>query len=152
MTLSEKSGEGAVGSDLAISETEFLSTAQNRHLRLKADLVVLPIMVIASTLAFLDKVIFPFSCSNKFHVSNFVIRTGWRTRQCMASRKTRTWKARNTAGWAQSSTLDILVWSFQSCGSSQKCQSANMLEPCCFAGELVCVAWRAANPLPDWQR
>lgn len=41
---------------LTISETEVLSEEQSKRLRLKADLVVLPIMVIASTLAFLDKV------------------------------------------------------------------------------------------------
>ena len=42
---------------LTVSETEVLSEEQSKRLRLKADLVVLPIMVIASTLAFLDKVI-----------------------------------------------------------------------------------------------
>jgi hypothetical protein len=54
--MSERNLEAPVDGDLTISETEILSEEQNKRLRLKADLIVLPIMVIASTLAFLDKV------------------------------------------------------------------------------------------------
>jgi hypothetical protein len=55
--MSERNLEAPID-DLTISETGVLSEEQNKRLRLKADLVVLPIMVIASTLAFLDKVRF----------------------------------------------------------------------------------------------
>lgn len=53
--MSERNLEAPID-DLTISETEVLSEEQSKRLRLKADLVVLPLMVIASTLAFLDKV------------------------------------------------------------------------------------------------
>ncbi|KUL83733.1 hypothetical protein ZTR_08642 [Talaromyces verruculosus] len=52
--MSERNLEAPID-DLIISETEVLSEEQNKRLRLKADLVILPLMVITSTLAFLDK-------------------------------------------------------------------------------------------------
>ena len=55
--VSERNLEAHVNG-FTISEAEILSEEQNRQLRLKADLVVLPVMVVASTLAFLDKVCF----------------------------------------------------------------------------------------------
>lgn len=48
--------------DSTVSGTGILSEEENKRLRLKADLVVLPIMVITSTLAFLDKVTHAASC------------------------------------------------------------------------------------------
>lgn len=57
--VSEANLEARFDIDLTASESELLTPKQNKGLRVKADLVVLPIMVVASTLAFLDKVNFP---------------------------------------------------------------------------------------------
>lgn len=59
--VSEANLEARFDIDLTSSESELITPEQNKRLRVKADLVVLPIMVVASTLAFLDKVNFPIS-------------------------------------------------------------------------------------------
>ena len=77
--MSERNLEAPID-DLTISETEVLSEEQNKRLRLKADLVVLPLMVIASTLAFLDKVSFlAFGALPHFIVNSLIEWNGIRS-------------------------------------------------------------------------
>ena len=57
-----------------------LTPAMNKRLRMKTDLVILPLIVITSTLAFLDKVC---SSDSLIRLRLTPIRMEWHTQQCM---------------------------------------------------------------------
>ena len=87
--MADRASKSSLSADIPViaedAQSEMLTAALNNRLRWKTDLVVLPLIVLTSTLAFLDKVTLPFNTIPPQEASRLMSsRMAWPTQQFTA--------------------------------------------------------------------